>query len=125
MGCAVYYQQIHEVDRALSTMDRFGISTEDPGYQTLSAKRGELMAQVGQKQPRSSDWLFISAFESPGTIRLGHDIETGWFAEARVKPGAPPIYHRLTDEEAMAILKREMSPQLHDRLFTPDIYQGE
>ncbi len=125
MGCGVYWQQVHEVESALSTMGRFGISTADPAYQTLSRKRGELLARVGQKQPRSWDWLTFLAGESPGTIRLAHDVEAGWFAAARVRPGAPPIYHRLSDEEAMAILKKQIPPELHDKVFTPDEYLGE
>ena len=125
MGCGVYWQQVHELESALTTMERFGISTTDPAYQALSQTRGGLLAQVGAKFPRSYDWLTFLVGESPGTIRLGHDVETGFFSEARVTPGAPPIYHRLTDEDAMAILKREISPELHDRLFTLDPYLGE
>ena len=125
MGCGVYWGQIHELDRALGTMERFGIETTDPAYLALEGRRAGLLAQVGTKFPRSYDWLTFLAGESPGTIRLGHDVETGWFSEARVRPGAPPIYHRLTDEEAMAILREKISPELHDRLFTPDPYIGE
>ena len=125
MGCGVYWQQIKEVEGALSTMDKFGIDPGSEAYVSLTSTRGKLLAEVGQKFPRSYDWLTFLTGESPGTIRLGHDVETGFFAEARVRPGAPPIYHQVTHEEAMSILKREMSTELHDRLFTPDTYIGE
>jgi len=125
MGCGVYWQQIHELEKAMTTMERFGISTTDPAYLSLQGRSGALLAQVGAKFPRSYDWLTFLVGESPGTIRLGHDVETGWFSEARVTPAAPPIYHRLSDQEAMAVLKKEMSPELHDKLFILDDYLGE
>ena len=125
MGCGVYWQQVHEVEHALSVMERFGIDPGDPAFVSLQGRRAGLIAEIGRKFPRSYDWLTFLAGESPGEIRLGHDSETGWFAEARVRPKAPPIYHRLSDEEAMAVLKHEISPELHDRLFTPETYFGE
>lgn len=125
MGCGVYWQQVHEVDRALRTMERFGIDPGSEAVVALQGRRTGLMAQIGFKFPRSYDWLTFLVGESPGEIRLGHDSETGWFTEARVRPGAPPIYHHLGDEEAMAVLKHEISPELHDRLFTLDPYIGE
>jgi len=125
MGCGVYWQQVHEVDRALDTMKKFGVPKTNPAYQTLWAKRGELMGKVGNKFARTWDWLTFLAGESPGVIRLAHDVECGWFAEARIEPKAPPIYHPLTDEEAMAILRNEIPSELHDKLFTRDEYLGE
>ena len=125
MGCGVYWQQVHEVESALGTMEKFGIDPGSEAYRSLVGERAKLMAEIGRKFPRSYNWLTFLAGESPGTIRLGHDVETGFFVEARVKPKAHPIYHRVTHEEAMAILKGEMSPELHDRLFTPDPYIGE
>lgn len=121
MGCGVYWQQVHEVEHALATMERYGIDPGSEAVVALQTTRAKLMAEVGRKFPRSYDWLTFLAGESPGTIQLAHDVETGFFAVARVKPGAPPIYHHVTDEEAMAILKREMTVELHDRLFIPDI----
>ena len=125
MGCGVYWQQVREVERALGVMERYGIDPTSEAYLKLFRERGRLLAEVGRKFPRSYDWLTFLIGESPGTIRLGHDVETGWFSEARERPGALPIYHRLTDEEAMAILRQEISPELHKRLFTPDPYLGE
>lgn len=106
-------------------MERFGIDPGSEAVVALQGRRTGLMAQIGFKFPRSYDWLTFLVGESPGEIRLGHDSETGWFTEARVRPGAPPIYHHLGDEEAMAVLKHEISPELHDRLFTLDPYIGE
>lgn len=125
MGCGVYWQQVHEVEGALATMDKFGIDPSSEAYVSLTRTRGKLLATIGQKFPRSYDWLRFLTGESPGTIRLGHDVETGFFTEARVKPGALPIYHHVTHEEAMAVLKSEIPPELHDRLFTPEVYYGE
>ena len=125
MGCGVYWQQVHELESALATMERFGIDPGSEAVVALQGRRAGLMAEIGRKFPRSYDWLTFLVGESPGEIRLGHDAETGFFAEARVKPKAPPIYHRLSDDEAMAILREEISPELHDKLFTLDPYIGE
>lgn len=125
MGCGVYWKQVHEVESALGVMERYGIDPSSEAYVALTRTRGKLMAEIGRKFPRSYDWLTFLIGESPGTIRLGHDVETGWFSEARVTPRALPIYHRLSDAEAMAILTEQISPELHDRLFTPDPYLGE
>jgi len=125
MGCGVYWQQIHEVERAMGTMRRFGISELSPSYLSLSATRGKLLKQVGFKYPRTILQLIKLVGLSPGSITLWEDIESGWLAEGRVKPGAPPAYHYITDEQAVAILKKKVTPELHDFLMTPDPYLGE
>ena len=125
MGCGVYYQQIQEVERALGTLRKYGISQLSPEFQLLTSVRGKLMAQVGLKFPRSIIQILKLAGLSPGSITLWEDIESGWLAEGRVKPGAPPVYHYITDEQAVAILNRDISPELHDFLMTPDPYLGE
>lgn len=125
MGCGVYWQQVNELDAALGTMERFGIDPTSEAYRSLQGQRAKLIAEVGRKFPRDYNWLTFLVGESPGTIRLGHDVEAGFFVEARVKPKAPPIYHHVTHEEAMTILKEEIPPELHDRLFTEDPYLGE
>ena len=74
MGCGVYWQQVNELEGAMSTMEKFGIDPASEAYQTLFTQRGALMAEVGRKFPRSYNWLTFLAGESPGTIRLGHDV---------------------------------------------------
>jgi len=125
MGCGVYWQQIHEVERALETMERYGISTTDPAYLALEGQRGALLTQVGIKFPRTFFQVAKSFGMSPGVITLWEDVESGWMSEARERPGAPPIYHYVSDEVAMAILKKEVTPEMREYLFTPDPYLGE
>jgi len=125
MGCGVYYQQLREVESALGTMRRFGIPEVSDAYQTLFSVRGELLAQVGFKFPRSVTQLVKLTGLSPGSVAVWHDIESGWMAEAREKPGALPVYHRVTDEVAMALLKGELTKELDLQLLTPDEYLGE
>lgn len=125
MGCGIYWYQIGQIDRALDTMTRYGIPEEAEAYQTLWGQRGKLMAQVGYKFPRVNYALSMWREFSPERIRVRFDIETGWFSEARARPGAPPIYRSVSDEEAMAILKNEITPELKQRLLAPDEYLGE
>lgn len=125
MGCGIYYFQVKQIDRAMETMSTYGIEETDPAYQKLWAERGKLMTQIGQKFPRVNYALGMWREFSPERIRLHFDIENGWFSEARVRPGAPPIYKLVSDEEAMAILKDEIAPELKERLLMPDEYLGE
>lgn len=125
MGCGVYWQQIREVERAMGSLRRLGLDELSPVYKQLNALRGKVMAQIGFKYPRSISQLVKLVGLSPGTITLWHDIESGWMSEGRVKPGAPPVYHYINDEQAVAIINRDLAPELHDYLFTPDPYLGE
>ena len=119
------YNMVNEIDRALSTMRKFGIPEVSEAYQKLYGVRGKLLAQIGFKFPRPLSLLAKLVGLSPGEVRVWHDAESGWFAEARAKPGAPPVYHHVTDEVAMAILKKEVTPELETELLTPDEYLGE
>lgn len=126
MGCGVYYQQLREVERALSALrPHIELPGVSAATRELYGLRGKLLVQVGFKFPRSTLALAKLAGLSPGRITLWHDIESGWMTEARVKPGAPPVYKRATDEVAVAILKGELTHELEAELMTPDDYLGE
>lgn len=119
------YRQVDEIDRGLDIMRLHGISEISDPYQMLSGLRGKLLAQVGIKFPRPVSLLLKLIGLSPGVIKVWHDAESGWMSEARARPGAPPVYKRASDEVAMAILKREVTPELQKELLTPDPYLGE
>lgn len=125
MGCGVYYSQIRELERALGTMRKFRIPEISPAYQQLYSLRGKLLKQVGFKYPRIVTSLLRLVALSPGRITLWHDVESGWMSEARVRPGAPPVYRAVSDEVAMALLKEELTHELEQVLMTPDPYIGE
>ena len=125
MGCGVYWNQIRELEKAMGVLRKYGISQLSPEFKVLGAARGKLMAQVGFKFPRTIIQVLKIIGMSPGSITLWEDIESGWLAEGRVKPGAPPIYHYITDEQAIAIINKDISPELHDFLMTEDPYLGE
>jgi len=50
-------------------------------------------------------------------IRVWRDEEKGYFAEARFKPGAPPIYTALTAEQAHNLEGPEPDPSLIALVF--------
>jgi len=120
MGCGVYWQQVHEVDRAMSVLRLRGIPITNPAITELSALRGKLLAQIGIKYPRVTSLLAKLIALSPGSIKLWHDVESGWMTEARRKPGAPPVYRSVDDDVAAMLLRGEMTHELEDRLMTPD-----
>ena len=125
MGCGIYWQQVHELERAIDIMERYGVLSTDPGYQSVQRQRAAIIAQIGYKFPRTVTKLAEVSGLSPGIIKLWHDIESGWMSEARVKPGAPPVYKHASDEVAMAILKGELTHELETELMKPDEYLGE
>jgi len=126
MGCGVYWQQVREVERALGSLTPH---VDIPGVSDvigeLFSVRAKLLATVGLKFPRTISMILKLAGLSPGTITLWHDIESGWMTEARVKPGAPPVYHYVSDDVAITLLKRELTHELEAELMTPDPYLGE
>lgn len=125
MGCGVYWQQVHEVDRAMGVLRLHGIPITNPAMTELSALRGKLLSQIGFKYPRVTSLLAKLIALSPGSVTLWHDVESGWMTEARRKPGSPPVYRSVNDEVAVTILKGEITHELEEILMTPDSYIGE
>jgi len=120
MGCGVWNQQIKEIERALGTMRKYGIGDLFPAYRQLEGLRSKLLGSVGFKFPNAITLLASLAGFSPGTIKLWHNAESGWMSEFRPRPGAPPVYKAASDEVAMAIMKREITDELEERLAAPD-----
>lgn len=147
MGCGVYWQQVHTLDESLRALENAGIGEDNPAYQVIWQQRGEVISTIGKKFPRkvvaiSHEGVLSRlhtlgleyAGASPGftaeelknaTIKVWLDIESGWMAEARFRPGAPPIYRKLTAEQAISLIKREETPKLIAQLFHEDDYIGE
>ena len=126
MGCGVYWQQVGEVDRALGSLRmHLDIPGVSDAISELYSIRGELLTRVGVKFPRTISLILKLAGLSPGEVKLWHDVESGWMTEARVKPGAPPVYHYVGDDIALAILKGKLTHELEAQLMTPDPYLGE
>jgi hypothetical protein len=119
------FHELDELNRALGVLRKYGMGPLDDAYKQLFSVRGKLMAQLGLKVPKVTTLLKLLAGLSPGTIKLWHDGDYGWFTEAVERPGAPPAYKKVTDEVAMTILKGEVTHELEITLMTPDDYQGE
>ena len=125
MGCGIYWQQINRLDKSMDTMRMHGILPGAGPFDELSKLRGKLMGQVGIKLPRTTSFLTKLIALSPGSITLWHDVESGFMSEARASPGAPPVYKAVSNEVAMALLKKELTRELEEELMTPDEYLGE
>ena len=119
------WDEVHRAEDDLATLTRLGVLETDPVYVRLEAERGAALAKVGTVLPRDTILLAWSFGFSPGIIKIWHDGDAGWVSEARVKPGAPPVYKKVSDEVAVAIIKKEVTPELEKELMTPDPYLGE
>lgn len=119
------WAELDELNRALGVLRKYNILETSDAYKQLLSLRGKLMSQLGLKAPKPTTLLKLLVGLSPGTIKLWHDADYGWFTEATERPGSSPVYRKVTDEVAMAILKDELTHELEATLFTPDDYQGE
>lgn len=119
------FLQISEVIRARQALTRAGISLLDPVYGSISRVENRVAINLGFRIPKPMTLLLRLFGLSPGEIKLWHDAESGWFTEAREKPGAPPVYHYVNDDTAMAILKGELTKEREAELMKPDEYVGE
>jgi len=118
-------EQLFRLDRAVYQMTKEGIPELSTPFQAVLQARGQLRLSFGFKVPRSVLSLLKMYGLSPGTIMLWLDTESGYMVEARERPGAPPVYHYVSDDMAMAILKGELTHELETYLMTPDPYIGE
>ena len=83
------------------------------------------MGKLGFRAPKAISLLAKLVGLSPGVIKLWHDAESGWMSEARERPGAPPVYHHVDDDTAIAIIKEELTHEQAAELMRPDEYVGE
>ena len=127
MPCDLKYQIkiTDNIERAKATLLKAGYGVIDPPYLDLLRAGRMSIANFGFKYPRPMTLILKLVGLSPGIVKLWHDAESGFFSEARAKPGAPPVYHHISDDQAITILKGEMTHELEDYLLEPDPYLGE
>ena len=118
-------EQLFRLDQVIRKMTLEGIPEFSTPFQAVLNARSALRINLGFKVPKDVFALLKLFALSPGTITLWLDTENGWMTEARAYPGAPPVYKRASDEVAITILKKEVTPELEADLLTPDEYLGE
>jgi len=121
MGCGPYWKQVHTIEKALSDMDQGILPYSAEYHGILEGKRGALMATIGYKFPREGLDLMPTTFLSPESFKAILDSEIGYVVMARRSPKALPVYHTVSAEEAGAVMRSEISPELKERLLTPDV----
>jgi hypothetical protein len=119
------YRQLNEIQRTLRVLTRAGFGPLTEPYQAIYKLQGELMGKLGLRSAKPMSLLKLLAGLSPGSVKLFHDAESGWFTESRLNRDAPPVYHHVSDDTAMGLLKGEMTHELEAELMKPDEYQGE
>jgi len=119
------YRQINEIQRTLRVLTRAGFGPLTEPYQAVYKLQGELMGRLGLRSAKPMSLLKLLAGLSPGSVKLFHDAESGWFTEARERDGAAPVYHHVSDDTAMGLLKGELTHELEAELMKTDEYQGE
>jgi hypothetical protein len=119
------FRQINEIQRTLRTLTRAGFGPMTEPYQAVYKLQGDLLGKLGLRSVKPMSLLKLLVGLSPGSVKVWHDAESGWFTEAREKPGAPPVYHHVSDDTAMGLLKGELTHELEAELMKPDEYLGE
>ena len=119
MGCTPYWLQINTVSSSLRKLRLAGFGIDNPAMRALEAERGKLLRQIAIKFPRIPIPLGALITLSPQRIRVWHDPESGWQLEQRESPTSPPTWRRISDEEAIALLKDSPDPELVHRLIEP------
>ena len=125
MACGIAYRQLDIINTAMRDLRRLGIPLENPAMRELYKLRGEVMGKLGLKIPRVSSILRTVSGLSPGIVRVWFDSETGFMAEGRPYPEAPPVYHAISVEEAALLVAEEPPSELLHRMFLPTEYIGE
>ncbi|MBU2060204.1 MAG: hypothetical protein KKB38_21035 [Gammaproteobacteria bacterium] len=149
MGCYKYWEQFDEIEKGREVLLSAGIGPGHTAYEALWKERGAVLAKARAAAPSTRESPTVAHISVLGRLQaLGleyaafspqraaeefeetvitarFDIETGWFAEARMKPGDLPIYHQITAEEAISIIKGEPSYDLMARLLRAEEYVGE
>lgn len=116
---------LERLDRSMTLMRMEGIPETSTPFSKLFDIRSKVASTLGFKVPRNVSSLMRLFGLSPGTLQLWHDDESGFFTEARAKPGAPPVYHHVEDDVAMTILKGDLTHDQFQQLKMPDEYIGE
>lgn len=119
------YGAIRRLEKSMSGLKLGGLGPGTEVFDILAKARADIWKSVGIKQPKTMSILRLLLGLSPGSIRVIHDAESGWMTEAREKPGAPPVYHYVSDEVAAQILQGKLTHELELELMKPDEYQGE
>lgn len=119
------YRQLHEYERSMKVLTIGGFGPGTAPFSILYEARNKVLASVGLKASRSVLSILKLAGLSPGEITVWHDAESGFFTEARERPGAAPAYHHVSDDVAITILKGQLTHELEAELMKPDEYLGE
>ena len=78
----------------------------------------ERMAKLGLEVVSASPELTIDDLKD-AVLRLWLDPEKGYIMEARITPGADPVYHAISQREATAWEAGMPSPEFIARMFSP------
>jgi len=109
----------------MRVLEQAGFGPLTAPYQALASVRSSLSLNLGVMIPKPMTIMRSLLGLSPGTIKVWHDTESGWFTEARAAEGAPPVYRHVTDGLAVTILKGELTHEAFEALKVPDEYIGE
>ena len=115
------FRAIRKLDRSVNSLQRAGLGPGFDAFDVLTRTRSELLRSIGLKQPKVTSMLLKILGLSPGSIKVFHDAEEGFFTEARPSPGAPAVIKLISDETAIAILKGELTHELEEQLLIPDV----
>jgi len=125
MPCKFRLSQISTVNGALRAMGISRTGLQLPAFRELTNLRSALISEILPSTPRTAMAILRLVGLSPGSVRVWLDTEYGWMAEGRKTPGDPPVYHHITEAEAIRLMSKPPDAELAHRLMEPDSYAGE
>lgn len=125
MPCKDKWNQVETIDKAMSLLRGAGFSMEIPAMRELYRLRGQVIGKILGPFPRLRGIVRLITGLSPGELTVWFDIESGFFTEARTRPGDPPVYRPISDDQAVALLRPTPDRELAHSLYEPLEYLGE
>lgn len=122
---AFQFAEVARFEKELEQLKQWGMPETAGGFQRLGAAIDTAIRKVGQLLPRLTVPIKKLFGFSPGELLLWADAELGWKVEARVSPGAAPVYRQVSDEIAEKIIKESLTHEEFAELISPDPYIGE
>jgi len=122
---ALQFAEVARLQKEWEQLRAWGMPPTEGGFQRLGRAIDTAISKVGRLLPRLTIFIRSMTGFAPGELTLWADAEMGWLVEARIKPGAPPVYKYVGDDLAEKVVRKTLTHVEFIVLTIPDPYLGE